>query len=442
MLLRYIVSNFKSIGHSVEFSMFPTDKCVDERFLKTIMTRAGEWKILRRGGFFGPNASGKSSFIESIGFARDYIVNGQKSGKGTSVNQFRGELEDLEGISSFQFMFYLNREVYEYGFSLSRRQVHEEWLMQLDRKQLVPLFTRVTDENGKTEIDIEAKFARHNSKDRVLAEVLKDSIQDSQKNQLFLYKLSENGIKKAEKIVGWFRTLQIIFPETTVQALPIQMKKNEELRAYIAQMLKNMDTGVFEISVASKEIDFHEFAEKLDLPNEIVEDIEEVKNGIVNLAGKYFIFAENQKKRTILVQLKFNHRLNGKAVQFNIDEESDGTQRLIDLLPMLFTIGKNQSIYFVDEIDRSLHTKLSQFLLDEFACSAIDSYNQIIFTAHDVNLINLNHFRQDEIWFIEKNGMGESTLRPFSDFEVKDGQDALKAYLNGRFGAIPTIRRT
>ena len=440
MLLRYIVSNFKSIGHPVEFSMFPTEKSTEDRFLKTITTKAGEWKVLRRGGFFGPNASGKSSFIESIDFARDYIVDGQKSGKGTGVNQFRGDFEELGGISLFQFMFYLDGEVYEYGFSLDRRQVHEEWLMQLTEKALEPLFTRVTDENGKTEIEIESRFARNKSKDRILADVLKDSIQESQKNQLFLYKLYDNGIKKAEKIVQWFKNLQVIFPETTVQALPIRMKEDEDLRNYIARMLDKMDTGVFGISVASDEIDFHEFAQKLDLPQQIVDDIEEIKNGTVNLAGRYFIFAENKKKRTILVQLKFNHRLNSKNVQFNIDEESDGTKRLVDLLPMLFTIGKNSSIYFVDEIDRSLHTKLSLFLLDEFVCKSEDGNNQIIFTAHDINLINLDCFRQDEIWFIEKTGKGESTLKPFSDFEVEKGQDTLKAYLNGRFGAVPMIR--
>lgn len=440
MLLRYIVSNFKSIGHPVEFTMFPTEESIDERFLKTITTKAGEWKVLRRGGFFGPNASGKSSFIESIDFARDYIVDGQKSGKGTGVNQFRGDFEDLEEISFFQFMFYLEGEVYEYGFSLDRRQVHEEWLMQLTEKDFEPFFTRVTDENGKTEIVIESRFARKNSKDRMLAEILKESIQESQKNQLFLYKLYDNGVKKAEKIVQWFKNLQVIFPETTVQALPIRMKADEDLRNYIANMLDKMDTGVYEISVASDEIDFHEFAQRLDLPKEIVDDIEEIKNGIVNLAGRYFIFTENKKKKTILVQLKFNHQLNSKKVQFNIDEESDGTQRLVDLLPMLFTIGKNPTIYFVDEIDRSLHTKLSLFLLDEFAHRAQEESNQIIYTAHDVNLINLDHFRQDEIWFIEKNQKGESTLKPFSDFEVKKGQDTLKAYLNGRFGAVPMIR--
>jgi len=440
VLLRYVVSNFKSIGHPVEFSMLPAEESMDKRFSKAVTTRAGEWKVLQRSGFFGPNGSGKSSFIESVNFARDYIVDGQKSGKGTGVNQFRGDIEDLGGLSTFQFMFYLDREVFEYGFSLDQRQVHEEWLMQLDKARFMPLFTRVTDENGKTEIDIEAKFARKNSRDRILAEVLKNSIQESQKNQLFLYKLYDNGIKRAEGIVGWFKDLRIIFPSTKVRALPIRVRSDEGLRNYIGEMLDKMDTGVSRISVASREIDFHEWAEKLDLPKEIVDEIEEIKNGVVNLAGKYFIFGENKEKRTILVQLKFNHQLNGKAVQFNIEEESDGTQRLLDLLPILFTVGKNSSIYFIDEIDRSLHTKLSQFLLDEFACGVGEGNNQIIFTAHDVNLINLHSFRQDEVWFIEKNKQGESALRPFSDFQVKEGQDTLKAYLSGRFGAVPMIR--
>lgn len=441
MLLRYVVSNYKSIGHPVEFSMLPTRKDKNGESLKTITTRAGEWKVLSRSGFFGPNASGKSSFIESVDFARDYIVDGQKSGKGTGVNQFQGDFEDLNGISLFQFMFYLDGEVYEYGFSMDRRQIHEEWLMQLTKKDFVPWFTRVTDETGRTEIDIESQFARKGSKERNLAEILKDSIQENQKNQLFLYKLHDNGVKKTEKIFEWFRCLQVIFPDSKVRALPIRMREDENLRIHIGKMLNKMDTGVFEISVASDEIDFYEFAEKTNLPRELVEDIEEIKNGIVNFSGKYFVFAEDEKeKKTILIQLKFSHKLNEKNVQFNIDEESDGTQRLVDLLPMLFTIGRNPCIYFVDEIDRSLHTKLSQFLLDDFAERAANENDQIIFTAHDVNLINLQKFRQDEIWFIEKNGKGESVLRSFSDFEVKDGQSEIKAYLNGRFGAVPMIR--
>lgn len=441
MLLQYIVSNYKSIGHAVEFSMFPVHATRNGRFLKSVFTKNGTWRVLRRGGFFGPNASGKSSFIESVAFAREFIIDGQKSGKAIRIESFRGDFEDLRGISSFQFVFYLNEDVYEYGFSLDRHQVHEEWLMVMDETGFVPLFTRATDAYGKTEIEIESQFVDKNSKEGILAEILKESIQSNQKNQLFLYKLHDNGIKRAEDIVAWFRNLQIIFPETKVQALPIQMKKNIGLRTYIGDMLYKMDTGVFDIEVASEEIDFYDFAEKLHVPKEILEEIEEIRNGMVNVNGKYFIFAEDNRKRTVLVQLKFMHRLNNKNVSFDIDEESDGTQRLLDLLPMLFAMREDShAIYFIDEIDRSLHTKLSQYLLNEFIKSGENTYNQIIFTAHDVNLINTRDFRQEEIWFIEKNNLGESCLRPLSDFNLLEGQDTLKAYLSGRFGAIPVVR--
>lgn len=442
MLLKYIVSNFKSIGHAVEFSMFPTNGGTDDRFLRIIDTRAGKWKVLRRGGFFGPNAAGKSSFIESLAFAKNFVLNGRKSGIGTGIIQFKGNFEELEDISSFQFLFFLNGEVYEYGFSLDRHQVYEEWLMVLTEKDLEPLFTRVTDKDGKTQIDIESGFARDNSKERLLAEALKEGIRENQKNQLFLYKLQDNGVKYAEEIAEWFRKLQIIFPETKVKGLPIRLQQDADFKDFVAESLKKMDTGVFNLSIASDEIDFQEFAEKIDLPHEIVEEIEEIKSGIVSLNGKYFIFAEGEKNRTVMIQIKFEHYLNRKPILFNMEDESDGTQRLLDLLPILFAVRENSpTIYFVDEIDRSLHTKLSQYLLNEFIAGSNNACSQIIFTAHDVNLINMNEFRQDEIWFIEKNNLGESNIRPLSDFNVQKGQDALKAYLSGRFGAVPVIRR-
>lgn len=440
MLLRYIVSNFKSIGSPVEFTMLPSEQIIDVESLKQVDTKDSEWHLLRRAGLFGPNASGKSSLIRSISFARNYIVNGKKSGKGTGVDQFRGNISELNGVSTFQFTFTIDRSVYEYGFAINKFQVCEEWLMEFEKQGFVPLFTRLTSTDGKTEIEIESKFARANSKDRKLAEILKESIQEKQRNQLFLYKLSDNGIKKAEKIVDWFREIQIIFPDTKIRALPIRVKEDESLREYLGEMLKEMDTGVYDITVASDEIDFHEFAEKMDLPLELVDNIEEIKNGIVSIEGKYFVFSEDKGKQT-LVQLKFEHHLNNTVVRFNMEDESDGTQRLLDLIPMIFSIGKNDALYFVDELDRSLHTKLSHFLLSEFEriSENTNSRNQIVYTAHDVNLIDLNSFRQDEIWFIEKNREGETRLRPLSDFHVTKTQDPLKAYLNGRFGAIPVI---
>lgn len=80
MLLKYIVTNYKSIAHPIEYSMFPTTQGLNQNYLVTLDTVQGPWKILRRGALLGPNASGKSNFIQSLDFARDYIVEAQKSG--------------------------------------------------------------------------------------------------------------------------------------------------------------------------------------------------------------------------------------------------------------------------------------------------------------------------------------------------------------------------
>ena len=442
VLLKYNVSNFKSIGHNIEFSMFPTTSDIDERYTKKIQTKAGIWKVLKRSAFYGPNASGKSSFIESIDYARDFIVDGIPSGRGTGVNQFKGEFEDLDQQSVFQFTFLAeDNEIYEYGFSLDSMQVYEEWLMILTKNGFEPLFERQTDAEEKTIIEITAKFARKKSKNRELAELLKETIKEKQKNQLFLYKLYDNGVRRVEPVMEWFRSIQVIFPNTKVRFLPIRISKDMDFQKFISNSLSKMDTGVIQVSAVSDEIDFHDFAEKAHFPKKLIQDIEEKKQGMFSIGGKYYIFGEKQENRMRLIQIKFEHRLNSKSVEFDLEDESDGTQRLLDLLPMLFAIDKkNRSIYLVDEIDRSLHTKLSKYLLKLFLENSNDANCQIIYTAHDVNLIDFDEFSQEEIWFVEKKLTGETIIKPMSDFDVKGDQDILKAYLNGRFGAVPVIK--
>lgn len=437
MLLKYIVSNFKSIGHDIEFSMFPSEGIHDDNFLTTIQTKMGEWKVLRRGAFFGPNAAGKSNFIKSIEYARDYIVEGKKSGKSTGVDQFKG---DIAEVTTFQFIIYINGDVYDYGFSIDTVRVQEEWLMILTKNDFVPMFTRYTNKDNKTSIDITAKFAKSDSKQRKLAETLKDSMQENQKNQLFLYKLFDFGVKKVDKIVSWFENLQVIDPQTKLHGLPVKVKQDEEFRKFLSTTLSKLDTGVFNISASSEEVDFKQLIEKLKIPADVINQIEDMRSGIINLNGRYYIFSEDNNK-TIFVELEFEHHLNSKVCRFDIEHESDGTQRLLDLLPILFKMDKNSNmIFFIDELDRSLHTKLSKYILRTFIENSVVSNNQIIFTTHDVNLINLDTLIKEEIWFIEKNHNGETVLKPLSDFKDLSDNDTLKDYLNGRFGAIPVIR--
>lgn len=442
MLLRYIVSNYKSIGHNIEFSMLPASEDIDDRFVTTISTKMGDWKVLRRGGLFGPNASGKSSFIQSVQYAKSMIVDGRKSGGTTGVNPFRGNLKSIGDQSTFQFVIYADGDVYEYGFSVTRSRVSEEWLSILTENNMQEIFQRTTDIEGYTDIKVNDEF--YDKENAGLISILINSMKKEQKNQLFLYKLFDNAIDVAKPLVNWFNEIQLIYPNTKVKGLPLAIKSNKDFRKYISESLRNLDTGVESIYVSEQPIDLYEYADKMKLSMQDISTIENIKNGIVNIEGTYFLLqydANRTSEKTLLYKLEFRHFLNGKRVVFDFDEESDGTQRLTDLLPMIFSLKmKSKQIFFVDEIDRSLHTKLSQYLLNSFIADK-EINNQIIFTAHDVNLINLDYFAQDEIWLMDKINTGETTVRSLSDYNIEEDQNVLKGYLNGRFGAVPVIRR-
>ena len=65
---------------------------------------------------------------------------------------------------------------------------------------------------------------------------------------------------------------------------------------------------------------------------------------------------------------------------------------------------------------------------------------QLIFTTHESNLLDLDIFRQDEIWFVKKNkSIGSSNIYSLSEFKPRYDLDIRKGYLKGRFGAIPFL---
>ncbi len=426
MLLKYIVSNFKSIGHDIEFTMFPSEDLKDQRHLTTINTKQGKWTILRKAAFFGANASGKSNFIQSINFGLKYIINHQKSGDNININQFKGNFDDIGNISKFQFMFYINGEVYNYGFAVDNEKVHEEWLMILVEDGFDIIFER---ELHNVKI---TNLLKTKDTDIEIANLLKETLQ---KNQLFLYKLFDNKIKKAEDIIKWFSSIQIIFPSTEPKGLLSCILQNEDFKNYLSEKLFEFDTGTMKLLVDYIDV----IPEESIYFNKVLDKIKELTRmseiDILESSSKVFYSKEENK----MYVLKFQHILNNQEVEFDIEEESDGTKRLLELLPILFSCYKNNVIYIIDEIDRSLHTKLLQYFIKTFNNISEISENQLIFSTHDVNLIDLDIMRQDEIWFLEKNNLGETEIKPLSDYNIQKNYDVIKAYLLGRFGAVPNL---
>ena len=245
MLLKYRVSNYKSIGHDIEFSMLPTAKNTDERYTSKISTRAGDWNVLHRGILFGANASGKSAFMESLAFAKSFITQGQRSGRKIFVNQFKNPIPELEGLTTFQFVLYINGEVYDYGFSLNNDMVQEEWLFILEKNGFQGVFERKTDKKSHTSVKFDGR--KINVKKEFL-DMLSETIQIKQKNQLFLYKLYDNGVAGVEDLFECFDDLQILFPSSEVTGIDRAVAKNKNFAQELSGFLKQFGTGVDDVS--------------------------------------------------------------------------------------------------------------------------------------------------------------------------------------------------
>ena len=139
----------------------------------------------------------------------------------------------------------------------------------------------------------------------------------------------------------------------------------------------------------------------------------------------------------------YHPKTDGTVAKFEIRQESDGSQRVIDLLPAFLELAApgSKKVFVIDEVDRSLHTLLTRRLLQAYlaSCSA-DSRTQLLLTTHDVLLMDQQLLRRDEMWVAERKLNGVSILVSFSDYkDVRYDKDIRKSYLQGRLGGIPRI---
>ena len=139
--------------------------------------------------------------------------------------------------------------------------------------------------------------------------------------------------------------------------------------------------------------------------------------------------------------ITYHPKADGNEVKFEINQESDGSQRVLDLLPAFVeqSTESSKNVLVIDEIDRSLHTLLTRRLIEMYlsVCSE-DTRTQLLLTTHDVMLMDQKLLRRDEMWVTERDSSGASSLFSFSEFKnVRHDKDVRKSYLQGRLGGIP-----
>lgn len=441
MLLQFAVENYTCFADEVLFSMVASPGAEHPRHV--VQSQAGRKpRVLRLAALYGANAHGKTKLIEALRFAQSLIVLGTKSDRRIRAQPFRLDRHWREMPSRFEFLIDYEGVEYSYGFAVDSVRVREEWLFVRETARESRYFERVTDADGKVTVEIGPKLAENDKKRRQFLEFV---AQGTRPNQLFLTEAIDRNVEALKPLFLWFRSvLTIISAEEAPQPLAVRINREEDFVEFMADFLRNAGTGIDGLSSEEEPLDFEKHFP--GVPASLREDIEtELPQGaIFSLPGpdgqSLTLYCDDQDQ-LMVARLKTRHTgRDAIEANFDFEDESSGTQRLMEILPVLADAASGERVYVVDELDRKLHPLLSRLFVSSFISRCNEAQRtQLIFTTHDTHLMDLELLRRDEIWFFEKDQYGASHLYSMNALRVRSDLKLEKSYLNGRFGGIPLI---
>jgi uncharacterized protein len=438
MLIRFIVNNFLSFRDEVSFS--PTPSREKQHAERIFQHAERDLRVLPAAAIYGANGSGKSNFYKAILFVREMVVRpAQSPDDQIAVLPFRldGGSEKMPSRFSIEVLAPDDR-VYRLAFSVTPQRVVEERLDLVGEAGDRLIYLRNEEHLFQPGPWFEESLPQE-EKDFLLFKA-----RDTLPNQLLLAQLRGRNIHHVDGIINWFKnSLQLMTPSTVLKQLEVSLPSIAGLRQYCIDALISADTGIS--GLAPKEVTLN----SLPWPDseKMFRKMIPVGKGmlIAGPTGERYTIRHDEDGQVRATRLTTVHRTHdGRDVEFFMSEESDGTQRFVDLLPAFYELGQVgvNKVLVIDEIDRSLHTELTRSLLTAFLKALVKgSRSQLIFTSHDVMLIDQDLFRRDELWFVQKDKDGGSTIIPLGEKKgVRADRVLLRSYLAGDFGGIPSLK--
>ena len=373
-----------------------------KKFISNVIELKENLNILKSSVIYGPNNTGKTAFINCAEVVKCTLLN-------KSFN-LRYNIFNENTISELSVSFISNDKEYAYDFkydSRKREYVYERLAEKIKDKY-----------NNDSEIVIFLKDIFNNkyecSEDKELEKIMNLTSNDN----ILIYTLQADKFKILSKIknilVDFANTIEIIDMNMIPNGKTIAMlkKKNDESKK-IVNFIKNAD------------IYLEEF--KYDENLKIEVNGEEIDKKIL-------------KHQDLLDQIRLVSVYNGKEFS-SISYDSVGTRKISALASYIIDAIENNKTLFIDELDSSLHFKITRAIISMFN-NDINKRSQIIATLHDISLLDCKKmFRKEQIWFTDKNENGTElySLKEFTYSEkgVRDTSDIKEKYSKGEFGALP-----
>ena len=385
MLLEFSCSNFKSIKEMVTFSAIATDNIKNEKYLK----RFDDFRVLHTSVIYGPNGAGKSNIFKGIGFMRDLVIKSRENRPGEVLKQPTHKMAQ-DKKSEFNMQYIINDIRYAYGFVLKNNLVDEEYLYYFEDKNAVKVFER---EEG------EVCFGEKFEENKVLLEIIENEIGD---NKLLLSCIGDKSdifeINNAFLFFKEYLVIQNNDVKTERKNCIKVMMENEKMRELIISVFREFDSDIKDIKIEN--------------------------------AG------ENLDDKDIRIKFVYD-----EFVTDLYEEESTGINKLFDLVLPIVESFINGKVMIVDEIELNLHRNIAYKIISLFNTHLPTNSAQLIFTSHDISLLSLNLFRNDQIWFAQLGKDRATEL--YSLVEIKNiraDENIAKGYIMGRYGAVPSLK--
>lgn len=393
MLCQFSFQNFKSYKNETIFDMRAT--AIPE-FSDSPIQRAPYPDFLPVSVFYGPNGGGKSNFLQAISFLIYFIVWPVRS---LGMNRTEPIIQDKVSCvpflfdddssdqpTEFQIFFYIKGWEYRYYLSLLDEEIIAE---VLDRKANDDQPERLYYREG-SEIE--------------LGELLQGNAINTSVNpkMAFLSFLSINyNLPVITDVQKWFESCVIRSGVCPVRKEEVIIPEDAETKQQIIAMLNGMD---------------------IDITN--------------------YRYDKTRK------ELFLTRKIGSDEYTLPYSSESNGTQKLLAMLPLLLAALKEGRLLIMDELDAKLHPKLLRYIISLFRDTEINRHGaQLLFTSHDIYTLRNTVFRQDEIWFAALDDEHSSEIYSLSDIHETDGtpinnkSDFDRDYLAGRYGADPYLKK-
>jgi len=436
MLLRFVVSNFLSFNEELTLDLFPYTRLREQ---KDHIYKTPEVDLLKVAAIYGANGAGKSNLVKAMQFLRDIAVDGNLANPQVSGAPFFLEKSNRSKPSTFELEFFSGEKYFAYGVAVIAGIISNEYLYETypKRGEQRLIFDRYTKKNEVT-LELTKEYLQ-STEDRVKVDVYLKRF--AKPNGALLSFLAEDeSYPDLQKAHHWLsKSLNFVYPSHRILSFGQLLRDFPDFAKFAGQVLPKLDTGIEKVGINRSTYDSFFGVDNPVAKEAIINQLRSGKKYVQVLHRNVEpILIEEENGELMISRIMFlHHGKEGVKEWFELLSESEGTQRILDLIAPLFSAIYLGSTVVIDEIGRSLHPELLAALLSLYVRSP--TKGQLIFTTHEEFILNLDLFRRDEIWFVDKKISGASSVTRLHEFKVRSDLDVHKGYLNGRFGGTPRM---